>query len=67
MEDAIIISQLDLRAHIGVPPAERGAAQRLTISLRLIPARGLSALGDDIANTIDYATVCAAVRHETEA
>jgi dihydroneopterin aldolase len=67
MDDSITVSQLELLAHVGVPPAERGAAQRLTVTLRLIPIRGLSALGDDIANTIDYASVCAAVRHEGEA
>jgi len=67
MEDIIIISQFEILAHVGVPPAERGAAQRLTVSLRLIPARGLSALADDIANTVDYASVCLAVRHEAEA
>jgi len=39
MEDAILVSQLEIRAHVGVPAAERGAAQRLTVSLRLIPAR----------------------------
>jgi dihydroneopterin aldolase len=66
MEDTIIVSLLELRAHVGVLPAERGAAQRLSVSLRLIPARGLASLADDIANTIDYAAVCAAVRHEAE-
>ena len=64
MEDGIFISQLEVLARIGVPSAERGALQRLTISLRLIPARGLAALNDDLANTIDYAAVCAAVREE---
>jgi len=66
MEDSIIVSQLEVLAHVGVPAAERGAAQRLTVSLRLVPARGLAGLGDEIGNTIDYATICAAVRHETE-
>jgi len=66
MEDSIFISQLEVRAHVGVPPAERGAAQRLTISLRIVPERGLAGLGDDIANTIDYAAVCIAARQEAE-
>ena len=66
MEDAIVISSLELRARVGVPPAERGAAQRITISLKLIPKRGLAGLHDEIANTIDYAAVCGAVRHEVE-
>jgi len=37
------------------------------VSLRLVPARGLAGLGDDIGNTINYAAVCAAVRQEAEA
>jgi dihydroneopterin aldolase len=53
-------------ARIGVPAAEREAAQRVTLSLRLVPERGLAALADDIVNTIDYAAVCQAVRSEAE-
>lgn len=67
MEDSIIVSRLELRARVGVPDAERGAAQRLTVSLRLFPAHGLAGLADDLSNTIDYAAVCAAVRDEAEA
>jgi dihydroneopterin aldolase len=67
MEDSIILSQIELLAHIGVRDAERDAPQRLTVSLRLIPARGLAALADDIANTVDYAAVCDAVRRESDA
>ena len=66
MEDTIIVSQLDVLAHVGVLPAERGAAQRLTVSLRLIPVRGIGSLGDDVANAVDYAAVCAAVRQEVQ-
>jgi dihydroneopterin aldolase len=66
MEDRILITQLELMAHVGVPPAERGRAQRLTVSLRLFPVRGLAGLADDLANTVDYAAVCTAVRHVAE-
>lgn len=66
MDDSVIVSQLVVHAHVGVPAAERGVAQRLTISLRLVPKRGLAGLADDIANTVDYAAVCTAVRHEAE-
>jgi 7,8-dihydroneopterin aldolase/epimerase/oxygenase len=66
MEESIVVSQLEVRAHVGVAPAERGAEQRLTVCLRLVPTRGLAGLGDDIANAVDYATVCAAVRQEAE-
>jgi dihydroneopterin aldolase len=67
MEDAIIVSKLELRAQVGVPAAERETAQRLTVSLLLIPARGLAGLVDDVANTVDYGTVRAVVCHEAEA
>jgi dihydroneopterin aldolase len=66
MEDAIIVSQLEVLAHVGVLPAERGAAQRLAVSLRLMPVRGLASLAEDIANAVDYAAVCAAVRQEVQ-
>jgi len=66
MEDTIIVSGLEVHAHVGVPAVERVAPQRLTISLRLIPSRGLASLSDDIANTVDYATVCDSVRQEIE-
>ena len=63
----IIVSRLELLARIGVTAAERGTAQRLTLSLRLVPERGLAALADEIGNTVDYALVCDAVRREAEA
>ncbi len=66
MEDAIIVSQIEVLAHVGVPHAERGAAQRLAISLRLIPARGLAGLADDVNATVDYSVVCSVVRREAE-
>jgi dihydroneopterin aldolase len=67
MEDSIIVSGLEVLAEVGVTAAERESAQRLAVSLRLIPERGLAALGDDIANTVDYAAVCDAVRKEAGA
>jgi len=67
MEDSIVVSGLELMARVGVPAAEREAAQRLALSLRLVPERGFAFLSDDIANTVDYAAVCEAVRREAEA
>jgi dihydroneopterin aldolase len=67
MDDTIFISALELRAHIGVPATERATPQRLTISVRLFPMRSFSNLHDDIANTIDYATVCETIRAEAAA
>jgi dihydroneopterin aldolase len=66
MDDCIIVSQFEVLAHVGVPPAERGKAQRLTFSLRLFPVRGLSGLADELSGTVDYAAVCATVRQEAE-
>ena len=66
VEDSIIVSRLEVHARIGVRAAERGAAQRLDISLRLFPSAGLANLGDDLASTIDYAAVCSAVKQEAE-
>lgn len=66
MEDSIVVSQIELFSHVGVPSTERTATQRLTVSLRLIPLRGFAALHDDLANTVDYAAVCDEVRHEAE-
>lgn len=60
--DSIFISQLELRAHIGVPPEERAEPQRLTVSLELVPARGFADLADDIANAVDYFKVCRGVQ-----
>lgn len=37
--DEIRIASLELRAHVGVPAAERKKAQRLTVSLTMVPAR----------------------------
>lgn len=62
MPDAIHIAQLELSAHIGVPDEERAAPQRLTANLTIEPARDFSALGDDLANTVDYFAVCRAVQ-----
>ena len=62
MDDAILISQLELSARIGITEAEREHPQRLTVSLTLFPRRDFSALEDRIANTVDYDAVCSEVR-----
>lgn len=62
MRDAILIEQLELGAHIGVPDAERRAPQRLTVSLQIEPRRGFDALGDEIANAVDYFAVCQEIK-----
>ena len=62
MTDRILIEGLALSSCIGVPDAERAAAQRLTVNLVLEPIRGFTALGDAIASTVDYFRVCEEVK-----
>jgi 7,8-dihydroneopterin aldolase/epimerase/oxygenase len=57
--DLILISNLELSAHIGITAQEREKPQRLTISLVLCPKSDFSALDDRIENTVDYQQVCA--------
>ena len=62
MPDRILIASLELSSFIGVPDAERAAAQRLTVNLVLEPIRGFSDLGDALENTVDYFRVCEEVK-----
>ena len=62
MADRILIDSLELSSFIGVPDAERAAAQRLTVNLVLEPLRDFTALGDAIENTVDYFRVCEEVQ-----
>ena len=52
--DAIIISDLEVAYRVGVPAAERRAAQRLLISVEMQTDFSKAAESDDIAHTIDY-------------
>lgn len=62
MNDAIIISDLELQARIGVPETERQQPQRLTASLVLELPMMSEALDDQIGRAVDYATVCERVK-----
>lgn len=62
MTDRIVIADLELSAHIGVPDEERAAAQRLSVNLVLEPMRQFTALGDALENTVDYFRVCEEVK-----
>jgi dihydroneopterin aldolase len=66
MDDQIQIRGLDVVAHVGVPAKERATPQRLTFNLTLWPARPMDDLNDEIAQAVDYAIVCAAVRKFVE-
>jgi len=60
--DEIRIASLELQAHIGVTAAERKKAQRLTVSLTMVPVHEFGAMDDDVAKTIDYAAVAKAIQ-----
>jgi dihydroneopterin aldolase len=62
VNDRIVIEALELSAQIGVPDAERAAAQRLTVTLRMEVAPWFGELNDRIEQTVDYFTVCTAVK-----
>lgn len=52
--DRIIVSDLELNAHVGVPDVERSRSQRLTLNLVLVPQRSFGGLDDALENTVDY-------------
>jgi dihydroneopterin aldolase len=62
VDDRIRIEKLDVFTHIGVPEAERAAAQRLSFFLTLWPARPMDETNDEIEGAVNYAAVCAEVK-----
>ena len=65
-QDCIQVEQLQVFARVGVTENERGAAQRLSISMTIWPKSGFNDVADDIGNTIDYSAVCAVTRDFVE-
>jgi dihydroneopterin aldolase len=58
MSDLIRVIDLEVRARIGVPEAERADSQRLLVSLEMhIDSFARAAAADDVALTVDYFTV----------
>lgn len=55
--DTIEIRRLRVTTHIGVPAAERAAAQSLWLTVGLVPGHGFDGLADDLTRTIDYHAV----------
>ena len=53
----IHIEELELFAHIGVPEEERGAPQRLTVSISFWPYHQAGDLADKIENAVNYSAV----------
>jgi FolB domain-containing protein len=60
--DSIHIEQLEVLARIGVTDAERAKPQRITLTITVWPKQTFEDLQDDIALSVDYSAVCAAVR-----
>jgi 7,8-dihydroneopterin aldolase/epimerase/oxygenase len=64
--DFIFIEEMRVDAHVGIYEREKAAPQSLEISLTFgVPDE--AARDDDIAKTIDYATVIACIRTELAA
>jgi dihydroneopterin aldolase len=57
MSDWIEIHGLEIAAHVGVPAAERAAAQQLLADVRMRPLRDFSKMPDAIEATVDYQAV----------
>lgn len=55
--DTIIIDDLEVWYHVGVPDAERAAAQRLLVSVEMERDFAMAAAADDLRETIDYYAV----------
>ena len=55
--DWIHIEQLEVSTHIGVPEEERGAPQRLMVSISFWPYHEAGDLADKIENAVNYSAV----------
>jgi FolB domain-containing protein len=60
--DSIHIEQLEVFARVGVTDAERAQPQRVTLTITLWPKQEFEDLQDNIALSVDYSAVCAAMR-----
>lgn len=52
--DTIVIQDVEVRFHVGVPDAERAQPQRLLISVELDLDTRAAAAADDLAQTVNY-------------
>jgi dihydroneopterin aldolase len=57
----VLVHDLRVLAHVGVPEAERAVAQPLSIDLVLFVDLDAAGASDDVADTVDYGAVCVAV------
>lgn len=60
--DTLHLANLGLHARLGVTETERAAPQRLAVFVTLHPAQAFDALGDDLANTVNYSAVAETLR-----
>ena len=67
MDDTIIISGLEVMAHIGITEEERRIEQRLLVSITLTPFKGFEGIEDEIERTIDYVRVAEVIQREARA
>ena len=56
--DRIIIKNLAISCHVGVPDLERERPQRLLVTVEMAHDFTAAARSDDLAATIDYHAVC---------
>ena len=62
MTDRITIKDLEVRFHVGVPDEERTEPQKLLITIEMTHDLIPSGASDNLEQTIDYYTVCQAVK-----
>ena len=62
--DRIELRGLRVLARVGVLPFEQEQDQPVEIDLDLLADLGAAGASDDLADTIDYGAVCAAVEHD---
>jgi dihydroneopterin aldolase len=61
--DTIIIRDLAVSYHVGVPDAERAQAQRLLLTIEMVRDFTQAAKADDLRHTVDYYAVCQRLLH----
>jgi dihydroneopterin aldolase len=64
--DCIHIEQLEVLARVGVTENERRSTQRLVINITVWPRKPFTALGDDIAETVNYSAIAFETRKLAE-
>ena len=62
MTDRITIKDLEVQFYVGVPDEERAEPQKLLITIEMTHDLAPSGASDTLAQTIDYYTVCQAVK-----